>query len=116
MEEQSVKLRVEGFKIQNDIISNIKEFDDQLAEYKIHLATNEKNIDEMQAQIDKEYKEFSIQRKRWKSDFINQKYVLTNTLDQTEALVSDCMKQNEWNSKAVKSLLDAQMIEHLIQR
>ena len=60
MEEQSVKLRVEGFKIQNDIIGNIKEFDNQLAEYKIHLAANEKSIDEMQAQIDKEYKEFSI--------------------------------------------------------
>ena len=26
------------------------------------------------------------------------------------------MGQNEWNSKAIKSLLDAQMIEHLIQR
>ena len=68
----------------------------------------------MQAQLDSEYKEFTQQRKRWKSDFVNQKKEVTHTLDQTEQLVSDVMGQNEWNSKAIKSLLDAQMIEHLI--
>ena len=59
MVDQAENLRVEGFKIQNSILDNIKAFENELAQYKVALNANEKKIEDMQAQIDLEYREFS---------------------------------------------------------
>ena len=49
MVDQAESLRIEGFKIQNSILDNIKAFEDELAQYRVALKANEKKIDDMQA-------------------------------------------------------------------
>ena len=64
--------------------------------------------------IEKEYADFSKNRKRLKSDFA----MATNkTVDQFHAiedLLRNCTEQNDYNTLAIKMMLDAQMIDQLI--
>ena len=108
------ELRDTGFKMQEAL------FDRQAAIEKAHnkfvedLDRNSKDIQDMALQLEKEYKEFTVQRFKWKSDFSQAANKQANHVSQIENIVSSCVKQNEYNTKAIKMILDTQMIDHII--
>ena len=67
-------------------------------------------------QIEAEYKEFATHRKKWKSDFALAENKQGAHVSIIENIVGACVSQNEHNTRALKMMLDAQMIDHIIQR
>ena len=107
LKEKSDHLEQKGFSVQDALNQRVKEFEEKLEEFNGNLIENRRDLDNMGTQIEKEYCEFSKNRKRWKSDFVKQKMQVSMTMNQIENMVSDCMGQNEWNSKAITNILDA---------
>ena len=69
-------------------------------------------IDRMQ----QEYTDFLQARKRWKSDFQSADSKNKEHIERVHSMIGGCENQNEVNTRAIKMILDAQMIEQLMQR
>ena len=55
-----------------------------------------------------------MNRKRWKTDFSTAATKADGAFDKIDSTIAECYKQAEINSNALKMLLEAQMIDHLI--
>ena len=70
----------------------------------------------MQEKIAEEYKEFCKNRMKLKGDFAVQYEKMSKKIYENHDKIDNCLEQNEINTNAIKMILDAQMIDHLMQR
>ena len=64
--------------------------------------------------IEQEYKDFTNNRKRWKSDFSLATTKATQMMTDVSQTLKSTSVNSSTNSAAIKMLLDSQMIEQLI--
>lgn len=55
-----------------------------------------------------------MNRRRWKTDFSTAASKADSAFNKIDTTIAECYKQAEINSTALKMLLEAQMIDHLI--
>ena len=116
IDNTSVKLREEGFRLQNQLLSRIEALESRLDKQGERIKTNEMDIKLMSDKIEEEYKEFARNRKRWKSEFGLANDKADGLMKRLRQMLDYCMSQNQHNASAIKMMLDTQMIDHLIQR
>lgn len=68
-------------------------------------------VEDLNEMFKRDYIEFVRDRKRWKSDFDMAISSAQNNFNQIEALYDKTTEQNEKNMRALKLLMDAQMIQ-----
>ena len=72
------------------------------------------DIEFLTKRLQTEYEEWQRHRKRWKSDFKDAYDNTQRINDALRAEVSSCNNQADQNQRAIKMILDASMIQHLI--
>ena len=97
-------------------MSRIQASEAAVKEFASRLEVNEREIHMMSERMDQEYKDFVQARKRWKSDFQSADKKNKEHIERVHGMIGGCENQNEVNTRAIKMILDAQMIEQLIQR
>ena len=65
----------------------------------------------MTGRMEQEYLDFLQMRKRWKSDFQSADQKNKEHIERVHGMIGGCENQNEINTRAIKMILDAQMIE-----
>jgi hypothetical protein len=65
---------------------------------------------ELKTLFDRDYVEFVRDRKRWKSEFDLATNKAMSNFEKFEGLLNNCMSQNKVNTKALKMVVDTQMI------
>ena len=112
-----VKNEANGLKeIQENITQRIIEIE---ATFVSVVSNNKKScqiVDELQTLFARDYQEFVRERRRWKSDFDNAAKRAQDNVSQIQTLLTQCLNQNDTNTKVCKMLLDAMMISQLCER
>ena len=116
IDTQVAELRQRGFEMQEKLMHRIDEAEGTVIDFKERLQENERDLKIMTARMEQEYKDFVQARKRWKSDFQTADKKNQEHIERVHAMIGGCENQNEINTRAVKMILDAQMIEQLVQR
>lgn len=73
-------------------------------------------VRDIERKYEAEYQSFFKERKKWKSDFGAATEKAVNNFKQIEGIVTRCLTENATNTKALKMVLDATMIDQLIFR
>ena len=85
-------------------------------EFRMNLEGKQRDLELMGETIKREYADFSRNRSRLKTEY---NMATNKTHDQfagIEDLLNSVAHQNDYNTLAIKKMLDAQMIDQLIQR
>ena len=116
IDKSEAMMEKKGLEMQQLLLQRIDINEAHVADFETRLHGNESSIEQMASRIEQEYKDFANNRKRWKADFqLAQNRAVQNT-DAIKAMLHGCENQNEVNTRAIKYMLDAQMIEQLVQR
>ena len=110
------ELHQKGFSIQEKLMSRIQDSEQTVSEFLDRLVLKESEIKKMMDRMKKEYADFILARKRWKSDFQNASKENKMHLQKVRDMVNGVENQNIVNTRAIKMMLYAQMIEQLVQR
>ena len=112
----SKELKDEAFRLQNSIQDRVDAFEIAVKKQDDMLLDHSRDLKLMQAKIGEEYLEFCKNRKNLKSEFSLIHDKMFKKIHESSDKIEDCVEQNEVNTNAIKMILDAQMIEHLMQR
>ena len=109
-------MKQKGIEVQTLLLNRINVNEEHVEDFENRLKLNERELYTMAERIGQEYKDFANNRKRWKSDFALATDKAIQNMEKIRSMLSGCENQNNINTRAIKMMLDAQMIEQIVQR
>ena len=114
IESTKEDLQNKGFNLHMKITKRHDQIEAELKRAQAKMQENTTDVENMMEMLATEYKEFLRNRKRWKSDFKDAENKVLLSVERVDNITSKCIGAAEVNSKAIKMILDAQMIDQLI--
>ena len=109
------ELHAKGFRHQELIHKRHDAIEAELARQQKLMDQNASDIEHLTIRLTREYDEWQRHRKRWKGDFMNAYTDTEKKIDEIRQEFNVCVTTAENNQRAIKMVLDASMIQHLIQ-
>ena len=100
-----------GIEVQNMLLDRVNVNEAHVRDFEERLKLMEREVGTLSNRINQEYKDFANNRQRWKSDFAMATDKAVQNMDKIKNMLSGCESQNQVNTRAIKMMLDAQMIE-----